>query len=98
MMYAGLGRTAWTKALEKSIEQVSCSNNTDRIRKILIVLKATTGANVSVMPVMRSPLKQMQAFLRLISPAGLRLRRNTQVAGIMASPLASESGTSIQTP
>ena len=68
------------------------------MRKVLTEEKETTGAKVSVIPSIRSPLKQILAFRRLISPEGDLLIRKTQVAGTIQFPAAWARDTSVQTP
>ena len=84
--------SAYTKALEKSAEQVCHPRIRDKMRKIQTLLQETAGAKVS-----KSPQQQQQALHLVMTPDRLHLQWNTQVPGKIQI-LASLTGTSFHVP
>lgn len=79
------------------MELVSQLSVRDKTGNSQTELQETTGANVSGSPSSKSPRTQYRALNLLISPSGVRLRRNTQVPGRILD-LALEVSSSIHVP
>ncbi len=87
-MYIGSLSLAWMNAFDQSTETVCQPSIMAMMRKNLTVDQLTTGAYDSSSSSMRSPLRQIRALNLVISPAGLRFSRKTQVVGIICSPFS----------
>ena len=97
-MNEGLSRIACGNALTQSTEIFIHPTVTAKMMKNQIVFHITTGAWESESSTMRSPLRQIGALHLMISPAGLRLYRKTHVHGMICSPFALSSCTSVHAP
>jgi hypothetical protein len=79
----GFFNCACTNALSKSIEHVTQPKSMAKVSTIRTVGQWTMGAYVFSSSSIKSPRQQKRALYFLISPSGVRLRRKTQVPGMI---------------